>query len=239
MPVLAAVAFRAGVVRNHLDPQLRVGRELHAARQDADDDDRLAVDADRLAEDAGIGGVAVRPQAVAEDGDALRVLAAVLGREVAAEERLLAEQPEEIFGHPRARLLFRHRLVVGDVHRVLGERAHVGEGLGLRAPVEQLLVRHAAGPGDAVGPEQAGSDHVKTGGVVEGESADEDRVDQREDRGIHADAEGEREHCGGGEPPVLEDGADGRAQVLKHVGPDVCGGRESSDSPPPAKGLRG
>ena len=75
-------------------PNLRVGK-INAGRQDADDGVWLAVYARRLTERVGTSAEALSPQPRADDRDARRTRALVLGSERATEQRLDSEDVEE------------------------------------------------------------------------------------------------------------------------------------------------
>ena len=74
--------------------------KLEVARHDADDDVRLAIEQDLLAEDAGFAMEAALPGVIAEDGDLL-VLIVLLLREDAAQQWLNGERCEDARRQPR------------------------------------------------------------------------------------------------------------------------------------------
>ena len=215
---------RADLVRqrDRRHPELGVGRELDAGRHHADDRPRLAVDADGQAEHAAIAAVARLPEGVAEDHDALGARLVVAAPEAAAEEHRLAQQVEAVGGDPDARRVLRRRPRVAHGHRSAqeGGQAFVRGRAG--APVEQI------GPRDrlaaAGGRLALDAEDVEPVGLGEGQAADQDGVDQREHRGVDADAQGQGRNRHDAEPSILDEEAQREAQVLQQAH-DGCYGR--------------
>ena len=208
--------------RDRRHPELGVGRELDAGRHHADDRPRLAVDADGQAEHAAIAAVARLPEGVAEDHDALGARLVVAAPEAAAEEHRLAQQVEAVGGDPDARRVLRRRPRVAHGHRSAqeGGQAFVRGRAG--APVEQV------GPRDrlaaAGGRLALDAEDVEPVGLGEGQAADQDGVDQREHRGVDADAQGQGRNRHDAEPSILDEEAQREAQVLQQAH-DGCYGR--------------
>ena len=201
--------------RDRRYPELGVGRELDAGRHHADDRPRLAVDADGQAEHAAIAAVARLPEGVAEDHDALGARLVVAAPEAAAEEHRLAQQVEAVGGDPDARRVLRRRPRVAHGHRSAqeGGQAFVRGRAG--APVEQI------GPRDrlsaAGGRLALDAEDVEPVGLGEGQAADQDGVDQREHRGVDADAQGQGRNRHDAEPSILDEEAQREAQVLQQA----------------------
>ena len=89
---------------------------------------------------------------------------------------------------------------VADVHLVLVERRQAFEGVRLGAPVLQVRDRDAL---LVVGDDVARIQVEDLLGVIERQAADEDRVDEGEDRRVQADAEAERERRHDREPGIV------------------------------------
>ena len=147
-----------------------------------------------------------------EDGDVLRSLLVVAGREVTAEHRWLSEQRERVRRHARAANLLRRRAIVAQVHAVGSKSAEPFECLRLRAPVLEV------GKGDTASPARLAqrADHVEIVRVLEGEPLEQNGVDQREHGGVHTDAERERDDRDGRIPSLLDDQMKRKPQVSQH-----------------------
>ena len=76
----------------HLEVRLQ---KVEAARQHADDGERLPVDQQRLADDARVAAVASPPQPIGQDDDPLSPGLFLLRHEGAAKDRLHAQHREE------------------------------------------------------------------------------------------------------------------------------------------------
>ncbi len=94
------------------------------------------------------------------------------------------------------------------------------EGMGLGAVVEEIGVRHARVA--AVGAVRGDGNEARAAG--NGYRLKERGVDDREHHGVEANAEGEGDDDGQGEPPMGEDHAQGEAQVVGHGGWYAGGG---------------
>ncbi len=96
---LPRVAVHRLHARRHVDqgnPQLVVRRKCEVGWHDADDGRGEGVRRDRLADHTRITAVAALPEAVADDDDRRRPGLVVLRKEVAAEDRLLANRLEDV-----------------------------------------------------------------------------------------------------------------------------------------------
>jgi hypothetical protein len=121
-------AGHLGDVEGKRDPQLPRGREGEPFRHHADHHVRQTAQRDGAAEDLGIGGEAVPPEGIAENGDAMaRPL--LVGCEGAAQGRLDAQHREEVvrgldpddsLGGPVSRKCQRLVAVAGDLRQCGG-----------------------------------------------------------------------------------------------------------------------
>ena len=183
----------------------------------------IAAERDGLADDVGVAVETPDPDPVAEHDDLVAVRAIFLGAEGAAAQDRRAEQPEEIGGHPPRPKLFGKRSA-GEVHDTGVERRDVAKHLRLLAVVHELGGRAAAV--DAL--RRSRLQHHQPVGVGKRHRLEEDGVDDREDRGVGADAERQRRHRRGGEAPALPEHPQRLPQVLEeafnHGGPNYVSG---------------
>ncbi len=147
---------------------------------------------------------------MADDGAAMAAGRLLVGQEPAAERRLHAERREEIRGHAEA--LHPFRLVAANqVDVPPGERRQALNPVALALPVEEIrrghLLAAVLGIAGAVGQQK---DAVHIG---ERERPDDQRVDHRQDGGVRAESERERQHDEAGEPRTLQVGS----QRIFHV----------------------
>jgi hypothetical protein len=216
-PVVAVplvVGFLLGRER-HRQPDLHVGiEEPEVLRQHADNGERLAVDPEIAADGVVLPAEPLLPRRVGQDRFAgLACLPLLLGEETSA-DRLRLQQAQQ-----RGRAQHRDdplRLAVAAerhaarvVERLLLEHGRVAQAI--------VVVRHArraAGdPGRRVGVE-----HVdELPGLRNRQRLEQDRIDDREDRGVGAYAEREREDRRGGEAAVLPQQAEAEPYVLQHL----------------------
>jgi hypothetical protein len=227
-PVLEAVEAR-GHEPAHRDrhEDVRAGPERCPAevrRRHADDGHRLAVDNDRLAEHAGIGAEVRLPVAVAQHGKKVPAhRPVVLGREQASQRRPEAEHREVRAGdeHP---LAVQRLPAVGEV-RAEGAVGGDTREHGLRAlqvPKHRVAEHQLAVP-CLVARLRAGlrarrAEVDEAPRLVRRQGAEQHLVEQREDRRVRPDPEGEREHRDGRHERRLAKRANGERQVA-HGGP--------------------
>ncbi len=183
-------------------------------RHDADDRDDGAVEPEGAADDIAGAGVALLPEAVAEQDDVGAARLELLGGEGAAEQRRDAEGGEEIRGHGGGAEALGGLAGFGEAEGDVAERGEAGEARATVADLAELHVRVgacAAGGG-------AGDHLYELLGFREGRGAEEQGVDQREHRGVHADAQSEGEQGDGGVARRLGEGAGGLAEQGQHGG---------------------
>ena len=161
-----------------------------------------------------VARVAVLPHAVAEDDDGCRARGVLARGEVPAEERLLPQQPERVGRDRGAADPFGRVVRVADGELLLPEPRQARERPRLGAPVLELLPR---GRRAVVGISRgvAGCEKDDLLRPVERQATDEHRVHEGEDRRVDPDAQSQRHGGDGGEPGVLEQHADGVAEVLE------------------------
>jgi hypothetical protein len=212
--MLAALLRRQVRHLRERQPEVGAERKLHPLGHDADNRGRHVVDADRPAEDRRVGAVAQLPDAVAEDRDGRRSRLVVLREEIAAQERPLPDQSEGVGRDVRPLVTLGHAPFVAHVHRRAVERRQPAEALLRLAQVLEIEVRHAHVGAARHVPLRDRHDAI---GIVERQAPDEDGVDEGEDRRVHADAEGERDHRDRREPPILDEQARREPQVLKQA----------------------
>jgi hypothetical protein len=208
-----AVAVRlAHRIGDERDPQLAAIRKAEPRGHDPDDGMRGSVDRDRAAEQVGAAEAAL-PEPVAEDDDVRSAVLLLLGTEGAADQRLHAEQGQEIGGHAGPLDALGPRLV-GE--RVARPRPHAerGEGAVLRPPREVVGDRDVDVSRGAVDALRIDGDEPV--GVRIGERPDEDRVDGAEDRRRHSDPQGDAGGGGHRERRAAPERATGESDILPH-----------------------
>ena len=211
-----AAMVHAGGIHLLRQPQLRrlgiliIGRQDEARRHDAGDLVGVAVDLDGAADNSGVGGVAARPQGVAENDD-VRTVAHVLGG---------GERPSHHCSHAERREQVRrdacrgHALrvaVAGEVHLPLTPGGDLAERLSPPPVVDDLAGRH---PG-LVERRPLAPDHHRPVGLAPRQRPQEDGVDDAEDGRVRADAEGQRQDRDGGERRVPAERTGAKANVLQ------------------------
>ena len=193
--------------RTHLDPVKRRSRHAH-------DRERAAVQLEDLPHHARIATEAPLPVAVVEHRHRAGVgLNVVFGGEGAAHGRLHPQHGEEVAGHDLSQRALGLPLgLEAQGHRKA--RQHSRED---RVLVAEVAV-HRVGKG-LIGEEGA---HVGTGaveqhqllGASDGQEAQEDLIEEGEDRRVGADAEAQRGHHEKAEARVLAEHPERVAQVL-------------------------
>lgn len=138
-------------------------------------------------------------------------------------ERLHAERPQEIGGHARPRNEL--RLPASGQREPGGpERGQLLEGDGLAAPPHELRGVHRHCRIHVRDLSDDAADDNESIGLVIGERPQQDTVDDREDRGVGADAERDAGHDDEAETAALAD----RARRVAHVLRQVIEGREAA-----------
>ena len=179
-------------------PEGRGHRNVEIRRRDADDLVRLAVDAHRFADDVRPRAEAPPPQTVTQHDDA-RVARHVAVFDESSCHRRLADRREELARD--AKSLNALRLgAAREVHLPVGERRHAIEGGRLRLPVEEV------GRRDGLCRKRLAiavlGDDGQSIDVLQVERTKNERVEQRECRGVGAQADRERQHDGGGDERI-------------------------------------
>ena len=192
-------------------PDIGVERELEAVGHDADDRRRHVVDAHGAADHRRVAAVAIHKDAVTDQRHRRCAGAIVFRRETAAEHRLLAHDPECGRVDISAAVALRRLAFVAEVGDVAGiNREHV-EGSRRIAPVAEIEIRHAH---VAVANPVGRSHGHHAIGVGHGHAADQHGVHEREDGGIHADAQRQRHGGDQREPLVFQQQPAGKAHIF-------------------------
>lgn len=190
----------------------RVG-EGEALGHDADHRVGFGVQPDGPADQAGVRAEAVPPQGMAEHDDVVGARLGVGVGEHAAAGGAGLEGGEERGRHALAgdALGFAG---VGEVVAPVGEHGRIGEAADAGLAVEKIRDGDA-GVGQA--QQRVGVVNIDEAlGAGPGVGLEEDGVDDGEDGGVGADAQGQRGHGHGGEAGGLEERAEGEAEVRKH-----------------------
>ena len=184
--------------------------DLHAAEialRDADDRERVSVELNRFADHVRAAAVFALPESITEDRDRpIRTAAApiIVGREQAANLRRDAERVEEAAADEEP--LRVARLAAGiQVEARVAVGADADQHLLVIADVLPLRVGQR-GVGAAYALEAENHQPIR---LVDRQRLEDQRVDQREDRDVGADAEGQREQrhaADDGRLPHLPDG---------------------------------
>ena len=172
----------------------------------ADDLDGVGVERDLFIEDIRIGGVFALPEFVAQDGNC-RAAALIVGRgEGSADQGFHAQGREEVAADPIAAGVANFASI-GEIELVRAEGEDAGENI--------LAVAHLLPNGIApIVP--CATDHLEQlFGVGDGEGFEHYRIDQAEDGGVGADAEGQRQNRHGGEAGAGAEGSESVAEVLE------------------------
>ena len=167
---------------------LEIGRQHEVRGHDPDDLVRRAVDLDRAAEDRRVAGIPPLPEAVAEDRDLRPVRDVLLRREDTSPDRRHAEDGEQVRRHgPGGDAL--GVAVTRQVHLPVVPRRDLAE----RAAFLAIVVDLAIGNPGLVERRPAAPDHDGAVGLAPWQRAQQDGVDDAEDRRVRADAERERQ----------------------------------------------
>ena len=186
--------------------------KLPAARHHSGDGVNLARDRRLLADDFWIAGKVTLPERMADHDHAGRVRLVILRPKTAAQQWADAKDVKNIGGRSEA----------GDILRVLarapdgggpGVGGHRGKGVILRPQIAKIrkgmdlfvLARMLR---------RGGPDHREAIRVWKRKRAQQDGVDDTEDRAIRADPEGEREHGNEGEAGRLDELAKSVAEIV-------------------------
>ncbi len=199
----------------HHQGQPEFGAIFHAAepgRHDADDGVRLAVELKGAADDRGIAAESPLPQRIAQDDDGIALRHFVLfGPEGAAEGGMDAEQRKirlgDVFGRDALPLVH-----AGEGRAGVREEGHVLERAALRAPV--AVVRHGGAPAFHLRPLDIAPQFDQAGRRGIRERAEDDGIDDAENGGVGANAEGQGENRHEGECGAVTQGSHRVAQVL-------------------------
>ena len=185
------------------NPRLRLFREAEPWRHDADDRERLTVQADRGAKRTRVGAISTLPVGIGHDHDACPA-GVVCCCQRPAERRAHLHDIEESGRDDGAGDAF-WPVEAGHIERGVPQRAHRRKALGLPLPVEKETGRLIAGRHDPIG-------------VRIRQRAHQRGVDDREDRGIGADAQRNRQQDHHRESRRLRQEPHGIAKILdQHV----------------------
>jgi hypothetical protein len=220
---LAVVALHVVGRGGEGHPEVDSGGEHEAFGHDTDDGGGLLVDTDLAADDGERAGVALLPDGVADHEDGRGAGLSVGWGEVAAEDRVHVEHGEDAGGSALEMVGLGRNAGLAEDALLIGACFEGLEGMGLSAVVEEIGVRNA-GVTAVTAFGRVGGDGDEARAAGNGHRLEKRGVDDREHHGVEADAEGEGDDDGQGEPPMGEDHAQGEAQVVGHGGWYVGGG---------------
>jgi hypothetical protein len=159
-------------------------------RQHADHLGRLAVEDDRPPHDPGIAAEALQPEPMAQEQDGRGVRETVLRGESATDQRLDAQEPEEVPAD--AADLELHRLARAGQGR--GVVAHGGDLFEDPGPLAQVLDLGRRHGGKGCLPVAADADQRQPLGLAIGQLRQEHAADHAEHRGVDRDAQRQGQH---------------------------------------------
>ena len=199
------------------------GRGVEAARRDADDRQRLAVDDERAADHAGIGAEGRLPVRVAQhDGARLADDAIVVGIEQTTRGGLNAEQREVLPGHEQrtagGRLALEGEARVGVA--VCGdsfERPIDALEIAEHGVAEDFLARAAVVARRVALLEPRRAQVHEPVRLRNGQLAQQDLVVHREDRRVDADPERQRRHDDQGQQRLPHEAAQAEPDVVQQI----------------------
>ncbi len=172
---------------------------------------------DLAADDVGVGGETGFPVAVTQDRDGVAALDEIVLRgEDAPHGRAHTEHGEVIAGDEFTGDELCASFV-GQAEGVAEAAEHALEDLVLVAEILVHGVGNRVGAGIAAIVRTAGGEKDELLGIAHRQELKNQLIDQREDGGIGADSQGEREHCDGSEQGRFAQGAKGVAQILNEV----------------------
>src|SRR5580693_3265204 len=183
--------------------------ELEAVREHTNDGVRSGVEIDGFAEHICGAAKTAAPQAVADDYRGCAASAVLVGAKGTAEMGVYSEKGKKPRGYP-ARIE-----ALGFAGTREGDRgaAHTLDGferMTLVTPVDEILV------GDAgIGKFALFSDQHNAGGIAKGKRAQQNGINDAEDCGVCADAEGEREDGDRREGRTFNQEAESVAKILQ------------------------
>ncbi len=225
---VALATLEAGVARGHHAPHghrhehhwpFAEGGAFEAARCHPDNGEGLAVDLDGLAEHRRVGAEVRGPVAVAQHGDEMPADGLIVaGPQQPSDSGLQLERREVGTGDQRATAADR-LIVIGEVGAEAAVRGEAGEHrlALLEIPEHRVAEDHVAVAGLAAGLRArlgAGGRKIhQLIGFGHRQRLEQHLVDQREDRGVGPDAEGQREDRDRRHERRLEQGPEGERQV--------------------------
>jgi hypothetical protein len=212
----SAAIFAAAGTKDQGDPELGLGgpegRKLKARGHHADHLVAGAADGDGAADDPTIAAEVPLPRAMAQQHDAARLGALVLGPESAADDRRHSEHRKQRRGRAQAFDLFR------AARAGQGGTPDFGRGDRLKHILLVAPVEICAGRGgkDRAAAQAALLDENEMFGMRVSKRPQQDAVDHAEHGRGGADAEREHEHRGHGEARGLDQRTNGIPQVGAH-----------------------
>ncbi len=168
---------------------------------------------DFAADDVGIAAEMVSPELVGKDDDVIFAGDGFIGGEVAAEEGLFFDHFVEIAGRHEGALDAFGAFAGGDIEISVAGGAH-----GLEDGIFALPFQEVAGGGDVAFTGDFGPDDHELAGMRVGERGEQRGVDDAEDGGVGADAQGQSEDGDCGEAGIFAEKAETKTKVAQQVG---------------------
>jgi hypothetical protein len=203
--------LRGGEGRRHPE-LLAVGGQIERGRHDAEDRARASAQADLGADDTSIATEHASPEPVAEHHHIVSSRLLFGLAEDPPERGRNAEDVEVRAGDAHADDAL-GRLALGDVEVVPLQRGQPDEGVVAAGPLGEVAGRYAAALEHPPGLEEI-REPMR---LLHGQRAEHHGVDDAEDGGRAADAEGQRQRGDAGEPGVLPQLSQAEAQILAQL----------------------
>jgi hypothetical protein len=173
---------------------------------------RLAVEVNRRPDDLRVGAKPSLPNSPTQHRDVTPAALVFLRNEPPTQQRRSRQHFEEPGGHHRSPNAFR-TVSAGQVEAPIREESHVSKDLGLVSPPQVVGISDRALL-DVLGRVGQDRDHEFIGSMV-GKRPKQHTVHYTEDRGVGADAQGQRKNGDRGVARVSQESAKRLAEVLK------------------------
>ena len=178
-------------------PQVGYAGKPEALRHDPDDDGGAGIDPNLPAQNPRVAAVPALPERVTQNHGARRSGLLLRPREDPPESGLCTHEAKHACGDKGCRQDGRGLHVITDVHGGSDVGRHLAEGLCPVLPIRQVQKRYAGATSVRIASAQE-DDSL----VIDGQSAKQHRVHQREHGGRDTDGQCQDEHRPDSEPPI-------------------------------------
>src|SRR5215472_13218674 len=202
-------AFSIHVLRY---PELCVQWIVDRGRHYSDDRVFLVIQLDLPVNHMGIGGEVALPESKAEDHNVIVTSFVLISRPSAPQQGTGAKEGKEIRFSWSSDYMLGPAYITQVVSGRPGIERHVLKAVGLRFPVKEIR----AGKRVVTGRGFSFEEPHELAGIVKRKRAQQDCVNDAEDGGVSADAEGQGDNCHGGEPASFPEVAKTEAKILQN-----------------------